>query len=329
MGDGVTGMKPKPRSALHLQYLITGGAGFIGVNLVRALAPLARGLRVLDDLSAGRRQDLENLPVELLVADIRDRRAVAAAMQGVEVVVHLAAHTGVVQSVAEPAHDLSVNVLGTLNLLEAAVRQGVERFVFASTGGAIVGGAAPPVHEDLPPRPLSPYGAGKLAGEGYCSAFWGSYALKTLPLRFANVYGPYSYRKGSVIAKFFRQILAQEELTVFGDGEQTRDFLYVQDLCEAILTAIHAEVPFGQPLQLGTGRETSINTLLELLRRTVGPGRFPPVLHAPARPGEVRRNFVSLTRAGQYLRFSPCTDLASGLRLTWEWFQGQEGILSG
>lgn len=306
--------------ALHRNYLITGGAGFIGVNLVRALAPVARSLRVLDNLSAGRREDLEGLPAELLVGDIRDPEAVDRALKGVEVVVHLAAHTGVVASVADPSLDFAVNVAGTLNLLKAAVRHQVARFVFASTGGAIVGEAEPPVHEDLPPRPLSPYGAGKLAAEGYCSAFWGSYGLKTVALRFSNIYGPYSYHKGSVIAKFFRQILAGEELTVFGDGEQTRDFLYVEDLCKALLAAIHQELPYGRPLQLGSGRETSINTLVDLIRQTVGSHRWPPVRYAPSRPGEVRRNFVSLARAEKYLGFVPKTDLASGLRQTWEWF---------
>lgn len=312
-------------SSFYCNYLVTGGAGFIGVNLIRVLAPLARWVRVLDNLSAGRREDLEGLPVELLVGDIRDPDTVDRAMQEVEVVVHLAAHTGVVPSVADPNLDFSVNVAGTLNLLQAAVRHRVSRFIFASTGGAIVGEATPPVHEDLPPRPLSPYGAGKLAGEGYCSAFWGSYGLKTIPLRFSNIYGPFSYHKGSVIAKFFRQILAQEELTIFGDGEQTRDFLYVKDLCEAILAAIRNEVPFGRPLQLGTGRETSINTLVELLRHTVGARNFPPVRQAPPRTGEVRRNFVSITKASRYLGFVPKTDLSEGLRLTWEWFRKQSG----
>lgn len=310
-------------SNLYCTYLITGGAGFIGVNLVRALIPLARQVRVLDNLSTGRREDLEGLPVELQVGDIRDQDAVNRAMQGVEVVIHLAAHTGVVPSVADPVLDFSMNVAGTLNLLRAAVRHRVSRFIFASTGGAIVGEATPPVHEDLPPRPLSPYGAGKLAGEGYCSAFWGSYGLKTVPLRFSNIYGPFSYHKGSVIAKFFRHILVGEDLTIFGDGEQTRDFLYVRDLCEAILAAVQKEVPFGQPLQLGTGQETSINTLVDLLRHTVGGQRFPPVHYAPARAGEVRRNFVSIDKARQYLGFNPQTTLPQGLKLTWEWFRKQ------
>jgi UDP-glucose 4-epimerase len=302
--------------------LITGGAGFIGVNLVRALSRAGARIRVLDNLSAGRAQDLEGLPVQLLVGDIRDRQAVAAAMADAQVVIHLAAHTGVVDSVIDPETDLRVNVLGTLNLLQEAVSAGVDRFIFASTGGAIVGEVEPPVHEEMVPRPLSPYGAGKLAGEGYCSAFWGSYGLKTIALRFSNVYGPYSYHKGSVVAKFFRQVQAGKELTIYGDGEQTRDFVYVGDLCDAILAALPAELPYGRTLQLGTGRETSINQLVDLLRPVVG-DRLPPVRYAPPRAGEVRRNYVSLAQAAKWLNFSPKTDLLTGLRLTWEWFQGQ------
>jgi len=302
-------------------WLIAGGAGFIGSNLIRAISRPEKNLRVLDDLSSGRAQDLDNLPVELIVGDMRDRRVIDQAMAGVDLVICLAAHTGVVQSVENPAADMSVNVAGTLNLLEAAVRHRVERFVFASTGGAIVGEAEPPVHEEMPPRPLSPYGAGKLAGEGYCSAFWGSYGLKTVPLRFSNIYGPFSYHKGSVIAKFCRQIQARQELTVYGDGEQTRDFLFVEDLCRAILRAVQAELPFGRPIQLGTGRETTINALVQLLRRVVGEEHFPPVKYAPARAGEVQRNFVSISKARKYLDFNPTTDLLTGLGKTWEWFQ--------
>jgi UDP-glucose 4-epimerase len=316
-------MKTRENAALHNLYLITGGAGFIGVNVVRALIPVARGIRVLDDLSSGRAEDLKDLPVDFRVGDIRDPRVVEEMSAGVEVMIHLAAHTGVVPSVADPGHDMSVNVAGTLNLLSAAVRQGVKRFVFASTGGAIVGDVAPPVHETMPPQPLSPYGASKLAGEGYCSAFWGSYGLPTVPLRFSNIYGPYSYHKGSVIAKFFREILAQEPLTIFGDGEQTRDFLYVTDLCQAILTAVHREMAFGQPIQLGTGRETSINHLVKLMKEVVGEDHFPLVKYAPVRAGEVHRNFVALDRARKHLHFAPPTELSQGLQETWEWFQAQ------
>jgi UDP-glucose 4-epimerase len=306
---------------LPRRYLITGGAGFIGSNLIRWLARTGSDILVLDSLVSGRAQDLEGLPVKLVVGDIRDRGLVDRMLAGVHIVIALAANTGVVQSVENPAADMDINVAGTLNLLEAAVRHRVDRFIFASTGGAIVGETEPPVHEAMPPRPLSPYGAGKLAGEGYCSAFWGSYGLKTVPLRFANMYGPFSYHKGSVIAQFFRQVLAGRELTIYGDGGQTRDFLFVEDLCQAIGAAVTAEVPFGEPIQLGTGLETSLNELVGLMRRVVGKKQFPPVSFAPARAGEVQRNFMDISRARKSLQFTPATDLSAGLQKTWQWFQ--------
>ncbi|MCX5892778.1 MAG: NAD-dependent epimerase/dehydratase family protein, partial [Deltaproteobacteria bacterium] len=218
--------------------------------------------------------------------------------------------------------NMSVNVGGTLNLLRAAVDHRVQRFLFASTGGAIVGEAVPPVHEEMLPRPVSPYGASKLAGEGYCSAFFGSYGLQTIALRFSNIYGLYSHLKGSVVAKFFRRAQAGKELTIFGDGSQTRDFLFVEDLAEAIVTAAHVEVPFGQAIQLGTGQETSVNELVALMRQFAG-DNFPPVKYAPARAGEVQRNFVSIARAKKYLDFNPPTELAVGLKQTWDWFQNE------
>lgn len=290
------------------------------MNLVKALAPTGIGITVLDNLSAGRAEDLEGFSVALKVGDIRDFEVVKAAMNGMEVVIHLAAQTGVVQSVAQPEMDMAVNVMGTLNLLRAAQQSQVNRFILASTGGAIVGEVEPPVHEEMVPHPISPYGAGKLAAEGYCYAFWGSYGLKTIPLRFSNVYGPCSYHKGSVIAKLFRQIKAKEEITIYGDGEQTRDFVYVEDICRAIVAATRAEFPFGQPIQLGTGRETSINHLVEMMKEVVGPGQFAKVNYAPPQSGEIRRNFVSIQRAREYLKFSPETDLMNGLKQTWKWF---------
>jgi UDP-glucose 4-epimerase len=302
-------------------YLITGGAGFIGCNLIRQLIAPGVHIKVLDNLSAGRPEDLAGLNVELLVGDIRDQEVVNRAVQGVQAVIHLAAHTNVVESVHNPEINLEVNVKGTFNLLQASVHQGVERFVFASTGGAIVGDVTPPVHEDMVPHPISPYGAGKLAGEGYCSAFRGAYGLPTISLRFSNIYGPFSYHKGSVVAKFFRQVQRGKPLTVFGDGQQTRDFLYVGDLCQAIGRALEVDLPFGQAIQLGCGREISVNQLVGLLGRVVGQDRLPPVEYAPPRPGEIFRNFVAIDRARQYLDFSPVTPLEMGLQKTWEWFE--------
>ncbi|ABK17872.1 NAD-dependent epimerase/dehydratase family protein [Syntrophobacter fumaroxidans] len=308
--------------SLAIVYLITGGAGFIGTNLIRRLSIPSVRIRVLDNLSAGRREDLDGFDVEFVQGDIQDAGAVHRAVAGARKVIHLAANTNVVQSVANPELNLDVNVRGTFNLLRASVEHGVERFVFASTGGAIVGDVTPPVHEDMPPNPISPYGASKLAGEGYCSAFWGAYGLPTVSLRFSNIYGPFSYHKGSVIAKFFREVQAGKPLTIYGDGEQTRDFLFVGDLCQGIARALEAPLPFGGSIQLGSGRETTVNSMVALMREAVGGDWFPPVTYAPPRAGEVLRNYVSTARAEKYLDFSPATDLPSGLTETWKWFKG-------
>lgn len=180
--------------------------------------------------------------------------ALAAAARGVDAIVHLVARTGVVDSIEDPRGDAEVNVLGTLNALLAACDGGAGAFVFASSG-APLGSAAPPGHEGLAPRPLSPYGASKLAGEGLCSAFGGSYGLSATALRFTNVYGPYSYHKGSVVALCLKRIMDGDPLVVYGDGEQTRDFLYVNDLCDAAIATI-ARRPTAGLYQLGTGTET-------------------------------------------------------------------------
>lgn len=302
-------------------YLITGGAGFIGANLVHLLIAQGKKIRVFDNLSTGRIDNLKDLPVELIIGDIRNKRLVDEAVAGVEAVIHLAGHTNVVDSLREPALDLDINVQGSFNLLLSSVRHNVERFIFASTGGAVLGDITPPAREDMAPHPISIYGASKLAGEAYCSAFWGSYGLKTVFLRFSNIYGPFSFHKGSVIANFFRQIQTRKELIIYGDGGQTRDFLYVGDLCQGIATALKAELPYGRAIQLGAGQESSLNHLLSLIRQLVGEEFCPPVVHQPARAGEVRRSFVSIAQAKKYLNFTVQTDLLEGLRQTWEWFQ--------
>ena len=304
-----------------MTWLVTGGAGFIGVNLLRRLRTAGAHVRVLDDFSTGRREDLDGLGAELIEGDIRDGDAVTRALAGVDVVVHLAAHTRVIESIADPLGSFDVNARGTLTVLEAARRSGaVRRVVFASTGGAILGDAVPPVHEDMPARPLAPYGASKLAGEGYCSAYFGSYGLATVALRFSNVYGPWSYQKGSVVAAFFRKILTGEPLVIYGDGQQTRDFLFVGDLCEAIVAATRHDVG-GQVFHIAAGIETPIAALAERMLRVTGAGVA--IEHRPARAGEVRRNCARIDRARTLLGFSPATPLDTGLRETWDWFRAQ------
>ncbi len=299
------------------RWLVTGGCGFIGANLLRLLAERGAVVRVLDDLSMGRREDAGD--AEVIVADVRDDAAVDAALCDVDVVVHLAAHTRVIESIAEPLVSFDVNVRGTLTVLEALRRRGgVHRFILASTGGAILGDVDPPVHEEMPARPLSPYGASKLACEGYCSAYFGAYGMPTVALRFSNVYGPGSDRKGSVVAAFLRRVAAAEPMIVYGDGRQTRDFLYVDDLCRAVVAAAERDCA-GQVFHVASGRETAIGDLVEAIRRVTGSGVT--VEHRPARAGEVRRNCARIDRARAVLGFEPSVEIEDGLARTWRWFQ--------
>ncbi len=299
-------------------YLITGGCGFIGVNLISQLAAAGNRIRVIDDLSLGRKEDIERFDVELQVGDIRDSALMQQLCRGVDVVVHLAAHTRVMDSIADPTLNFAINAAGTLNVLQASRDCGVGKVIFASTGGAILGEQEPPVHEGLVPRPMSPYGASKLAGEAYCSAFFGSYGLNTVALRFANVYGPHSYRKGSVVAQYFKCLIRGEPLVVYGDGQQTRDFVFVEDLVRAIMLADQIDTP-GEVFQIASGRETSIQELLSVIRQVL-PGVKFELQYEPPRKGEILRNYAKIDKARRVLKFEPTIQLSEGLRLTWAWF---------
>jgi UDP-glucose 4-epimerase len=300
------------------KYLVTGGCGFIGVNLLTQLVARGDRVRVLDNLSLGKREDIERFKVELQVGDIRDAAAVAKACDGIDVVVHLAAHTRVIESVENPRLNFEINAVGTMNVLEACRAAGVKKMIFASTGGAILGEQIPPVNEGMVPRPISAYGASKLAGEAYCSAFCGSYGLNTVALRFSNVYGPYSYHKGSAVAEFFRNLIRKEPIVIYGDGQQTRDFVYVGDLVQAILLADEVDAP-GEFLQIASGRETSILTLLKTMQEVCPDAKF-DIRHEPARPGEIIRNYASVDKARRVLGYDPKTRLDEGLKTTWQWF---------
>ena len=302
-------------------YLVTGGCGFIGVNLTTRLVANGARVRIFDNLSLGKREDVEPLGVDLQVGDIRDFAAIKAACKDIDTVVHLAAHTRVIESVTNPELNFEINAIGTMNVLRACRDAGVKKFIFASTGGAILGEQEPPVHEGMVPRPVSPYGASKLVGEGYCSAFFGSYGLKTVALRFSNVYGPYSYHKGSVVAQFFRNLMQKEPLVVYGDGEQTRDFLYVADLVEAILLADKAEAA-GEVFQIASGRETSIRTLLDTMKKVLPDLSF-DIRYEPSRAGEISRNYASIEKARRMLGYDPTMKLDDGLKNTWGWFQSK------
>ena len=270
-------------------------------------------MTVLDNLTTGARKSLEALPVKFVRGDIEDADLMNEVVLGHHGVVHLAAQTGVPSSLADPRRDCEVNVIGTLNLLEAcrASKQQMS-FVFASSS-APLGRQTPPATEDKAPLPVSPYGASKLAGEGYCLAYFGSWGLRTVVLRFANVYGPHSNHKESVVAKFFKDVSEKGVITIQGDGQQTRDLLHVKDLCRAILMALEIDIG-GEVLHIATGTETSILEVAGMVRDVTG-GRV-DIQHAPARQGDVRRSYASIARARRVLGWQPRIGLRDGLRDT-------------
>jgi UDP-glucose 4-epimerase len=291
-----------------VRAVVTGGAGFIGSHLVDALVARGDEVTVVDDLSTGHHEYL-NPAARFFEHDIRDPFDVEA-----DVVFHLAAQADVGTSVERPAFDAQVNVVGTVNVLEAA-RQSNALVVFSSTGGAIYGDVEAPAAEDAPLRPVSPYGIAKLAAEAYLEGWGRVHGARTVSLRFANVYGPRQSAalEGGVIAIFLTRLEAGEEVVIFGDGEQTRDFVYVGDVVRALLLA--AERDQGV-FNVGTGVETSVNTLYELCASIIGNGR--EARHGPPRPGDARRSVLDVSLAGRELGWRPDIGLEDGLRATWE-----------
>jgi UDP-glucose 4-epimerase len=331
------------------RWLITGGCGFIGSSLIQNLFQEGgHQIRVVDNLSAGTVEDLSrvcrfkvvtgweqgcaaNIPegdapaVELLVGDILDEELALQAAQSVQVVVHLAANTGVEPSIKDPRSDCMTNVLGTLNYLQAARTAGVKRFVFASSC-APVGECTPPMHEELAPHPVSPYGASKLAGEAYCSAYYRSFGLETVGLRFGNVYGPLSGRKTSVVAKFIRQAIQGEALEIYGGGHQTRDFIFVTDLVRAIRQATVVPGIGGEIFQIATSAETTVSELVRLLLPILAGQGVPQVtmINGAPRLGDVLRNFSDTSKAQRVLDWKAEVELADGLNRTVRWFMAQQ-----
>lgn len=334
-----------------MNWLITGGCGFIGVNLIeRLLQDPNNRIRILDNLSVGTREDLaavapfteitpsspsplkgegwgegeeDSSSVQLIVGDILDEELTLHAVEGADVIVHLAANTGVGPSVENPRRDCVTNVIGTLNMLEAACHNGVKRFIFASSG-APVGEVEPPIHEELAPHPVSPYGASKLAGEGYCSAYYRTFGIETVALRFGNVYGPRSSHKSSVVAKFIKQALAGETLEIYGNGRQTRDFIYTADLVRAVSLAATVPGIGGEVFQIATNAETSVMELTDCLSEALKRNGVADIEvgYGDARKGDVERNYSDTSKARHRLGWESSVVLDRGLERTIGFFLG-------
>jgi UDP-glucose 4-epimerase len=304
-----------------VRALVTGGAGFIGSHVVDRLLAAGHAVDVVDNLATGRR---ERVPAaaRLHVCDLRDSRldAVLAAAQPA-VVVHIAAQAAVSRSVADPRFDASVNVLGTIGLLEACRRAGVGRVIYTSTGGAAYGDTdVLPTPEDHPLRPSSPYGVSKITAERYLECWAGLTGGRPLTLRLANVYGPRQDPAGEagVIAIFTSRLLSGAPCVVNGDGEQTRDYVYVGDVADAVARAVASAEVTGTA-NIGTGAETTVNELYRQLARLTGVPR--PAVHGPAKAGEQRRSLLDAARAKSLLGWSATTPLDQGLGQTVAWFR--------
>ena len=301
------------------RVLVTGGCGFIGANLVRRIrANPGWQVRVVDDLRTGRESYVSTDLADVVIGDVADPAVLESALDGVDAVVHLASQTGVQPSVEDPARDFEGNTLTTFRVLDACRRNGVARFVFASSG-ASVGDVTPPIHENVVPRPLSPYGAGKLAGEAYVQGFAGSFGMQTCALRFSNVYGPYSLHKDNAIPNFIKHCLKGERLEIYGDGSQTRDFIHVHDLCDGIIAAVTADGIGGEVFQLGTSVETSVTQLAALIQDVTGADT--EIDYEERRAGEVYKSRVDITKAQRLLGFEPKIELRDGLAQTAEWYR--------
>lgn len=318
------------------RVLVTGGAGFIGGHVAGAYLAAGYDVTVLDDLSTGR---IDNIPAgaQFVQGDVRsaDARALVAT-GGFTVLNHHAAQVDVRASVADPLRDGSVNVLGLLNLIEGARMNGVRRIVFASSGGAIYGdGATLPTEENAAKLPASPYGAAKLASEYYLATFAQLHGIETIVLRYANVYGPRQRAdgEGGVVAVFARRALQREGLTVNGDGEQTRDMVYVEDVARANIAATRCAAPPVASLDrcaynIGTGVQTTVNRLAELIVANAG-GAPVAIRHGPSKAGEIRYSALSADKAARELGWQPARSLDAGICATLRWMDAEQATAEG
>ena len=306
------------------RFLITGGAGFIGSNLARRLVSQGEQVVILDDFSTGKQENLEDIrsSIEVIKGDICDIDIVRKATEGCDYVLHHAAVVSVVRSVEDPIRSNAVNVDGTLNCLVAARDAGVKRFIYAASSSAYGDSPTLPKREDMKPEPMSPYGVSKLVGEMYCKVFNDVFGLETVSLRYFNIFGPYQdphSQYAAVIPIFITRLLRGMQPVVYGDGNQSRDFTYIDNAVEANLAAIDSPHAPGKVINVACGKRFTLNELIEKLW-DLTETRLEPIYTDP-RPGDVRHSQGDITVASQVLGYRPSVTFEEGLRRTVAWFR--------
>ncbi len=310
-----------------MSYLVTGGAGFIGSNIVDELVKRGEKVVILDNFSSGRRGNIAHLldKIEVVEGDVRDFWTVIQAVKGVEYILHQAALPSVQRSVNNPLTSNEVNINGTLNLLEAAKEYGVKRFIYASSSSVYGDTPTLPKREDMPPKPLSPYAITKLAGEEYCQTFSKLYDIPAVCLRYFNVFGtrqdPTS-QYSAVIPKFIRLLLENKTPIIYGDGEQSRDFTFVQNVVEANILACQSDISKGEVINIACGQSFTLNQLVSTLNQIIGSKIKPE--YSPGKPGDVRNSLADISKARKLLGYETKVSFALGLEKTVEWFRSQE-----
>ena len=319
---------------MSTRFLLTGGAGFIGSHIVKRLVGEGAVVRVVDNLSTGQVARLENLrcSIEYVEADLADNLVSDEVVKDVDYVLHQAAIPSVQRSVCDPIGTNRANVTATLNLLESCRKAKVRRFVYAASSSAYGDTEVLPKSEEMPPNPLSPYALQKLVGEHYCKLYYSLYGLETVCLRYFNVFGPGQdphSEYSAVIPKFISKLLINELITVYGDGEQSRDFTYVENVVDANLLALQATKACGKVLNVGCGERITLNTLIQLLEEIVGVKA--KVSYSASKPGDVRHSLADINLARRLLEYEPKVMVKEGLRRTVEAFvkSDQRSVISG
>jgi UDP-N-acetylglucosamine/UDP-N-acetylgalactosamine 4-epimerase len=307
-----------------MRYLVTGGAGFIGSNIVDELVRRGQQVVVLDDLSSGKEENLAAVrsKIDLRIGSITDLATLQSACAGTDYVIHLAARTSVPRSVADPIEANHVNIDGTLNVLVAARDSKVRRFVFAASSAAYGETPELPKQETMPSAPISPYGVTKLAGELYAQVFGRAYGLENTSLRYFNVFGPRqdpASQYSGVLSRFMLALIRSESPVIYGDGEQSRDFTYIANVVDLTLRACEAPGSSGMVLNGGTGARITLNEVLKLLEKITG--KKIQVKYDPPRAGDIKDSQADISRAGNLLGYVPHVDFEHGLKLTWDWYE--------